>query len=362
MATPYLDKTGLTHFWEKLKGLFGKPEPPYQEVEWVESNGKQFVYLDWKPPVATWGFAIDFISKNATNTTVGAWNPDTNANGYGTIFGTRNTNAYNNITLSSYGNGYVAIGGSGSTGSQGFKTDKTRQTMSYIGTTLTKPDGTTATIARATEDTSKPYCNMTIFCVHEGNRKSGTGNIIQPSTTRIYSLKFYEGTTVVVDLVGAIRKKDGTTGLYDKIAKRFYPAAGMTYGNVVGDIGDIDTVLDSAQNGDIYAVADNVTDRRMLRINTPKLKKLEDGQKINLTYLYSINASYQTTELAGWDDTGNNSSVYIKVTLADGSTTEWIPCYYNGASRLTTHYYAGNPLILTWLSFLPKNSCRLFAL
>ena len=349
MATPYLDKTGLTHFWEKLKGLFGKPEPPYQEVEWVESNGKQFVYLDWKPNIATWGFEADFLCRNATGTSGGnQWNASTNTNGYGTVFGTRNASNVNEESLMSYNGGSFCQGGVSRSNGIGWSIGQ-RVTMKYHGTTFTKPDGTTKTMSRGTETANKPYCNMSVFALWQGDKRVvAAGGLIEPSSTRIYSLKFYDGNTLEVNLVGAVRRSDGTTGLYDKISKHFYPATGMTYGNVVGDLGDIESVLDSAKEATVYAIADNITDRRLLRINTPKLKKLEDGQKINLTYLYSIVSSTQTTELAEWNDTGNSSYVYVKVTLADESETEWIPCFYNGASRLTTHYYAGHPLILTY--------------
>ena len=38
----------------------------------------------------------------------------------------------------------------------------------------------------------------------------------------------------------------------------------------------------------------------------------------------------------------------LNLTLADGSTTGAKPCYYSGASRITTHYAAGNAIHLTY--------------
>jgi hypothetical protein len=319
----------------------------YKEVEWVESTGRQYVYLNWKPPIATWGFSADFISKNAVNTTVGAWNASTNINGYGSIFGVRNSSTINNCQLSSYSNGAFRLGG-GNIGSHGFKTDKTRQTMSMIGSTFTKPDGTTMSVTRVNETADKPYCNMAVFACYEGLRRTSNGGVIEPSTTRIYSLKFYESTTVVVDLVGAIRIKDGMTGLYDKIEKHFYPAPGMSYGNIVGNLGDKETLSNIINEKDVQVVANNYPNPRLLSVAAPQLVKLEDGQQISVTFLYNSGNSVQTTELVGWDDTSNNSNVYLKLTLADNSVTEWIPCYYSSTGRLTTHYSSSVPILLTY--------------
>ena len=343
-----MDSGGLSHFMGMLKDKYGEPEPPYTEVEWVESNGKQYVYLDWKPKIATWGFEADFISYNATNSSVGAWNATTNKSGYGSIFSVRSaTNAVNQCSLSSYGGGTLRIG-AGNVSGHGFKTDNTRQQMKLHGTIFTKPNGTTMTVTRVSETVDKPYCNMTIFAMHEGLRRTGTGSLVEPGSVRIYSLKFYDSDTLECDLVGAIRKSDGVTGLYDKVAGKFYPAPGCTYGNVVGDLGDPTDIASSLGGTVPYLVAYNDTNTRMLRVNAPTLDKLEDGQTIRLTILYAPSASVQTTELAGWDDTGNNTYVYVKLTLSDGSTTEWIPCFYNAGTRLTTHYYSGIPLILTY--------------
>ena len=188
---------------------------------------------------------------------------------------------------------------------------------------------------------------MCVFAMHEGLRKATYGTVSQPGSVRIYSLKFYEGTTLVVDLVGAVRNSDGTTGLWDRVAGHFHPAPGMDHGDAVGPLGDAPTVAQLAQASDVGCVADNLTDRRMWRASVP-LDRLEDGQKLTVTPRYTVTSSEQTANLPGWNDTNSNSQVYLKLTLADGTQTEWIPCYYMGATRLGTHYGAGNPVLLTY--------------
>ena len=277
----YMDSGGLSHLFTKLKSKYGEPEAPYTEVEWVESNGQQFIFLDWKPPIATWGFEADFLSKNAVGTGAGAWNSSTNMNGFGTIFGTRNAAGVNQAYLSSYSNGLIRCGNVAISGHK-FKTDKTRQTISLIGNTLTSTDGTVTTITRGTETANSPYTNMAVFALHTGARRAVSGNFEQPGSVRIYSLKFYDGTDLKVDLVGAVRVKDGTPGLYDKVGKHFYPANGLSYGDAVGTLGEIDTVTAYVAKQDIKAYIDNRTNTRMLRATVPELDRLDDGQKITV--------------------------------------------------------------------------------
>jgi len=348
MAKKYLDDIGLETVWNKIKSIFGMPEPLYEEVEWVESTGKQYVYLDWHPPINTWGFEADFIIRNTFNTTEASWNVSTNVNNAGFLFGVRNSGSVNDIEFGTYtSTGYLKIGGSATIAS-GIKTDKTRQTIKLIGTTLTKPDGTTTTVTRATETANKPYHNMAVFGYYEGMRRSGYNGMRYPSTSRIYSLKFYEGTTVVVNLVGAIRKIDGITGLYDKVSNHFYPAPMMSHGEVVGNLGNCNTILNTAQQGIVTAIANNTASRRLWRVNLSNLKTLEDGQRISISPMYTVASTTETTELAGWDDTSSNSNVYVKATLADGTETDWIPCYYQGTTRLTTHYGSNQTILFTY--------------
>ena len=355
---PYVDYSATSAFEvaQSVSDAVGTLQAPYKEVEWVESTGKQYVYLDWKPPIKTWGFEIDFISKNATGSSAGAWNETTNVNGYGTIFGVRGASGVNNVQLSSYNNGLLRVGNSTNIAT-GFKTDHTRQTIKLHNNIITKTDGTTATITRVNEDSSKNYCNMTIFALYNDPlRRRSTCSINEPSSTRIYSLKFYDGDTLTVDLVGAIRKADKVTGLYDKVSKHFYPAPGMLYGNDVGDIIIDDTITENLNKTDVKATVINKNRSRMWEANVP-FSKLEDGQKITVTYSYGgIVGSVETTELVGWDDTSSNYDVYLKLVFPNGDKTEWIPCYYSNTSRLTTHYSAGTPITFTYHENLLQNA------
>ena len=53
-----------------------------------------------------------------------------------------------------------------------------------------------------------------------------------------------------------------------------------------------------------------------------------------------------------WNGSGNAT---LNLTLKDGSTTGAIACYYGGTTRLTTHYGAGNTILLTYCVNKPIN-------
>ena len=64
---------------------------------------------------------------------------------------------------------------------------------------------------------------------------------------------------------------------------------------------------------------------------TSEISSLVDGQTIRYWLPYK-----------------GNGNATLNLTLADGTTTGAINCYYNGATRLATHYAAGNIILLTY--------------
>lgn len=99
---------------------------------------------------------------------------------------------------------------------------------------------------------------------------------------------------------------------------------------------------------------------------SPSPEDLATADHTHSDYLPFI-AGTQTAATGSW--TGNASSILslfdgltirywlpyavsgnatLNLTLADGTTTGAIPCYYGGTTRLTTHYGAGNIITLTY--------------
>ena len=76
------------------------------------------------------------------------------------------------------------------------------------------------------------------------------------------------------------------------------------------------------------------------------------GTQTTYTAAWTGNASFQELrdgqQIAYWLPAASGSNVTLALTLADGSTTEAIPCYYGGSVRLGTQYGAGNIVRLTY--------------
>lgn len=63
----------------------------------------------------------------------------------------------------------------------------------------------------------------------------------------------------------------------------------------------------------------------------------------------TVEALYDGLTIMYWLPRTSASNVTLNLTLKDGSTTGAINCYYSGKSRLTTHYAAGNIVVLTYI-------------
>lgn len=61
-------------------------------------------------------------------------------------------------------------------------------------------------------------------------------------------------------------------------------------------------------------------------------------------------ALYDGMQIAYWLPYAGSGNATLNLTLAGGGTTGAVNCYYNGTSRLTTHYGAGNLVHLTYRS------------
>lgn len=88
--------------------------------------------------------------------------------------------------------------------------------------------------------------------------------------------------------------------------------------------------LGAATSASVAAVIPFVEDTRTsvtsaLTGNCPQLTELVDGQQIVF-----------------WQALAGAANMTLNLTLADGTTTGAVPCYFDGTSRLNNHYAAGN--------------------
>ncbi|MBQ3762698.1 MAG: hypothetical protein II875_11910 [Clostridia bacterium] len=66
------------------------------------------------------------------------------------------------------------------------------------------------------------------------------------------------------------------------------------------------------------------------------------------TGLASFSSLDDGQQIVYWLPYAGSGNASLNLTLANGNTTGAIPCYYSGASRITTHYAAGNAIHLTY--------------
>jgi len=323
----------------------GTVEAPYTEVEWVESDGKEFCQLDWVPS-AGFGFDVDFELKG--NTFGGSAS--------GIIFGCRDganspqtgTNRIFSTWTDGGANGTLRIPNSDTSylnRDAGMYTDGRRQQASLRGTTYTKPNGGTLAVVNAGKS---PAWGMTVFAgSNMPTRPMSYGNIEYWAKVRIYSLKFYDGDALAVDLVGAVRKSDNVTGLYDRVAGKFWACRGLSCGPSVRDLGTPRTIEDMISRSNVSLMDGRTKNTRLWVAEAPTLGELEDGQQISIRTMWSNANEAKATELAGYADSGTSNNCYLKLALSSGDT-DWVPMYYSGETRLTSHYAPGNDVRLTY--------------
>lgn len=66
------------------------------------------------------------------------------------------------------------------------------------------------------------------------------------------------------------------------------------------------------------------------------------------TGVASLSSLKDKQQITYWLPYAGSGDATLNLTLANGTTTGAIPCYYSGTTRLTTHYAAGNAIHLTY--------------
>lgn len=67
----------------------------------------------------------------------------------------------------------------------------------------------------------------------------------------------------------------------------------------------------------------------------------------------TVDALYDGLTIRYWLPYAGSGNATLELTLSDGGTTGAINCYYQGTSRLTTHYPAGSVILLTYRVNVP---------
>lgn len=104
----------------------------------------------------------------------------------------------------------------------------------------------------------------------------------------------------------------------------------------------VSTVTDSQQYKDDLASVSVSGSGTELIVGT------QTASTASWTGVSSMSELKDGTQIAYWLPQGSGANVTLNLTLADGTTTGAIPCYYSGGTRLSTQYSAGNIIHLTY--------------
>ena len=179
----------------------------YRQVEWIQSTGTQWIDTGIYSNERT-GFDIDFATYSKL----------TSGSGYGAILGASVTTVADFQLTTWTGNG-IPTGNLllYPTWVAAEITYESRIACSYNNGIYRSPTGTTTQIQN-----TYSFNNATV-AIFGSNSPYG---ITQTSKTRLYSLKMYDGNTIIKDFLPCYRISDGEIGLYDTINGVFYTNQG----------------------------------------------------------------------------------------------------------------------------------------
>ena len=181
----------------------------YQEVEYIESTGTQYIDTGIIG-TGNIGFDIEWETNDAN-----------------TILGCRKAYNENQYQLSTYTgsnivNGYFGYGTGGNGGGKWHRIYYNyghKNHISFINNVLTLNDGTTQIINSENFSTAN---TLVIFAC----KASTDGNIFEYTASKLYTLKFYDGSILIRNFIPCYRKSDGEIGLYDLVNNVFKTNAG----------------------------------------------------------------------------------------------------------------------------------------
>lgn len=195
--------------------------PRYQQVEYIESTGSQYIDTGYIPNQDTRVISEFEYTKDPGNTgfIFGA--------GYSATDRAFELYTWTNNWNSPYGNTNIIVGTSASLLTSGkIYADKNKNTI-----LIKYSDGTEQTGQTDYTEFTVPNRNIWLFSINRGS------TVFLADCVRLYSCKIYDDNKLIRNFIPVIRKIDNKPGMYDKITKQFYTNAGsgddFLYGNKI---------------------------------------------------------------------------------------------------------------------------------
>lgn len=193
----------------------------YQNVDYIGSNGNQYIELDYAAKTNT-KIELDIELTENSNT------HQANSSGAATIIGRATTNSTNSFgaNFGAGSNEYKQIfywtdkgyAAGGVIHNKTYSSVTERSTMILQSGSATF-QGTTIETAVKPEDNED---NMVLL----GSNSTGEITPFSRYNVRIYSFKIYEGDILIKNMIPVKRTSDQVLGLYDTINETFYPSNG----------------------------------------------------------------------------------------------------------------------------------------
>ena len=204
-----------------VKSLVPKIPETYQEVEYIESTGTQYIDTLFRPNEKT-TIRIDFQLTSTTQTQG--------------IFGVSEQGAGKTYRLGVSGAGYFYFAQKGNQyNGSASSSDTNRNVFEVKNGKMFRNDVEYTTIT----DTSSFQCDYNAYIFYFSGNTS-----IQPASGKLYSLTMYDNGTLVRNFVPCYRKSDNVIGLYDTVYNAFYANQGT--GDFLKGAGVITSVADKA--------------------------------------------------------------------------------------------------------------------
>lgn len=339
----------------------------YQEVEYIESTGTQYIDTGYLPNANTIWKLKCYIYKGVEfdEARCGRW-------------GANNDRFSIYVSPNSSGRVEVAIG------------NYYQETYTYTSSQILNftVDATTLTGACPEANYSHTYTTQPPFTSQNtlylfGRNATGSGNTSPDGTypMRIYSHRIWENGTLVQNFVPCYRKSDNVIGMYDIVSNTFFTNAGsgtfLKGNNVQGTMKKVYDVLPSTYQRVEYITSNggDYLDTGFVPNNNTKVEvKIKASQDINNIWVFGARQSANNVMYAVILHYNNNTSP-LKVVRSDygtGNESAGAMRFYNTNKNLTqniitiikdkNYFYVDNVLAGTHTSqaFTCVNNLYLF--
>ena len=249
----------------------------------------------------------------------------------------------------------ITIGASTTTLAQDLKNGDTKVYLTSVAgfPTGTATKGYYVGIFDYKSSTGYSYETYTKHIYLFANNGDVLSNVINTTNKTVTLKTAYSGSTIPAGTKVSCTQA-GSTYIYPFSGLKYSDTANWTYKERIFDY-KYDVRLKEASYIRFYPYTANVYYYGLSLVDYTETKNSTEiiiGTQTGVTGSWTGNASFSELldgqQIAYWLPYNGSGNASLNLTLSNGTTTGAVPCYYSGASRITTHYAAGNVIHLTF--------------